>query len=151
MHSIEQDYESCLAHFFVSKITISTDKAPAALGAYSQAVRSGSLVFVSGQLAIDPETGTMSPEDIAEQTDRVLRNLNAIVGTAGATLADVVKCECWLTDPRDFRAFNAIYKTYFSKDPPVRSVFPMRFMFTCKVEMQVIAYKPLKEQQPSAG
>ncbi len=55
----------------------------------------------------------------------------------------MVNSECWLTDPRDFVAFNAIYKTYFKAAPPVRSIFPMRFMFTCKVEMKVVAYKPL--------
>jgi enamine deaminase RidA (YjgF/YER057c/UK114 family) len=63
---------------------------------------------------------------------------------ADCTLDDVVNCECWITDSRDFVAFNKIYETYFTKDPPVRSIFPMRFNFTCKVEMKVVAYKPLK-------
>ena len=69
--------------------------------------------------------------------------IKAALAVADCTLDDVISSECWLTDPRDFMAFNAIYKTYFKSDPPVRSIFPMRFMFSCKVEMKVVAYKPL--------
>mgnify|MGYP006101453121 FL=1 len=143
MHSIKQDYESRLAHFFVSKITISTDKAPAALGAYSQAVRSGSLVFVSGQLAIDPETGTMSPEGIAEQTDQVIRNLNAIVGTAGATLADVVKTTVYLSNMNNFAAMNGVYEKYFSDSAPARATVEVsRLPKDALVEIDAIVVIP---------
>jgi len=93
---------------------------------------------------LDDGTGNLKMP-FEEQVHRTFGFIKDALTLENCTLADVVKCECWLTDPRDFRAFNAIYMTYFSKDPPVRSVFPMRFMFTCKVEMQVIAYKPLKE------
>ena len=79
-----------------------------------------------------------------EQVHRTFDFIKVALALEDCTLDDVVKCECWLTHARDFAAFNAIYKTYFTKDPPVRSIFPMRFMFTCKVEMQVIAYKPIK-------
>jgi enamine deaminase RidA (YjgF/YER057c/UK114 family) len=78
-----------------------------------------------------------------EQVHRTFGFIRSALEIAGCTLDDVVSSECWLTDARDFVAFNAIYKTYFTKDPPVRCVFPMAFMFTCKIEMKVIAYKPL--------
>lgn len=77
-----------------------------------------------------------------EQVHRTFGFITDALTLEKCTLDDVVKCECWLADARDFSAFNAVYKTYFKQDPPVRSVFPARFMFTCKVEMQVIAYKP---------
>jgi enamine deaminase RidA (YjgF/YER057c/UK114 family) len=126
----------------------------------SKAVRAGDFVFTSayGPWIFDPEkvvfaddgsilddgTGNQNmPFD--EQVHKTFGFIKDALALEHCTLADVVKCECWLTDPRDFRAFNAIYRTYFTKDPPVRSVFPMRFMFTCKIEMQVIAYKPVSE------
>ena len=105
----------------MSRVPISTENAPAALGAYSQAIRSGSLVFVSGQLAIDPDTGVMSEKDIAEQTDRVIRNLDAVVSAAGATLADVVKTTVYLSNMNDFAAMNAVYEKYFSDAAPARA------------------------------
>jgi Putative translation initiation inhibitor, yjgF family len=125
----------------------------------SKAVRAGDFVFTSayGPWVFDPRevtfdeageiiddgTGNKSmPFD--EQVHRTFDFVKAALGVAGCTLDDVVNCECWLTDPRDFVAFNAIYKTYFKSDPPVRSIFPMRFNFACKVEIKVTAYKPLK-------
>jgi enamine deaminase RidA (YjgF/YER057c/UK114 family) len=91
---------------------------------------------------IDDGTGNGSmPFD--EQVHRTFGFIKEALAVAGCTLDDVINSECWLTDPRDFVAFNAIYKTYFKAEPPVRSIFPMRFMFNCKVEMKVVAYKPL--------
>jgi enamine deaminase RidA (YjgF/YER057c/UK114 family) len=72
------------------------------------------------------------------------------LAVAGCTLEDVISCECWLADARDFVAFNKIYRQYFTRDPPVRSVFPVHFMFDVKVEMKVIAYKPLSKSQKNA-
>ena len=105
----------------MSKIPISTKNAPAAVGAYTQAIRSGNLVFVSGQLALSPETGIMSGEDIAEQTDQVLRNLDAVVCAAGATLSDVVKTTVYLADINDFAIMNGVYKKYFPDPAPARA------------------------------
>jgi len=77
-----------------------------------------------------------------EQVHLTFKAIREALAVAGATLDDVVDCQVWLADPRDFVRFNAIYRTYFTKDPPVRSVFPIGFMFDVKVEMKVIAYKP---------
>ena len=124
----------------------------------SKAIRAGDFVFTSayGPWVFDPRevtfdeageiiddgTGNKSmPFD--EQVHRTIGFIKEALAVAGCTLDDVINSECWLTDPRDFVAFNAIYKTYFKADPPVRSIFPMRFMFACKVEMKVVAYKPL--------
>jgi 2-iminobutanoate/2-iminopropanoate deaminase len=124
----------------------------------SQAVRAGDFVFTSayGPWTFDPLNLTFDAEGrilddgtgnasmpFDQQVHLTFDFIKAALAKAGCALEDVVNCECWLTDPRDFIAFNTIYKTYFTKDPPVRCVFPMRFMFTCKVEMKVVAYKPL--------
>jgi 2-iminobutanoate/2-iminopropanoate deaminase len=124
----------------------------------SKAVRAGDFVFTSayGPWLFDPskvvfddagnilDDGTSNQEmPIAEQIDRTIGYISEALAVAGCTLGDVVSCDCWLADPRDFVTFNAIYRTYFTRDPPVRSTFPMRFMFNCKVEMKVVAYKPL--------
>jgi enamine deaminase RidA (YjgF/YER057c/UK114 family) len=124
----------------------------------SKAVRAGDFVFTSayGPWLFNPvnvtfdEAGNIIDDGTGnqampfeEQVHRTFDFIKEALAVAGCTLDDVVNCECWLTDPRDFVAFNAIYKTYFKAAPPVRSIFPMRFMFTCKVEMKVVAYKPL--------
>jgi len=124
----------------------------------SKAVRAGDFVFTSayGPWLFNPvnvtfdEAGNIIDDGTGnqampfeEQVHRTFDFVKEALAVAGCTLDDVVNCECWLTDPRDFVAFNAIYKTYFKAAPPVRSIFPMRFMFTCKVEMKVVAYKPL--------
>lgn len=105
----------------MSRIPISTKNAPAAVGPYTQAIRSSNLVFVSGQLALNPETGLMSGKDIAEQTDQVLRNLDAVIVAAGATLTDVIKTTVYLTDINDFSTMNGVYKKYFSDPAPARA------------------------------
>ena len=105
----------------MSKIPISTENAPAALGAYTHAIRSGNLIFVSGQLALNPKTGIMSGKDIAEQTDQVLRNLDAVVCAAGATLSDVVKTTVYLADINDFDNMNGVYEKYFPDPAPARA------------------------------
>ncbi len=102
------------------KAIISTKKAPAAIGPYSQAVRCGDLLFVSGQIPIDPETGTLVQGDIEKQARQVLNNLKAIIEAAGFTLKDVVKCSCFLADMEDFPRFNSVYGTYFGDAPPAR-------------------------------
>ena len=125
----------------------------------SKAIRAGDFVFTSayGPWLFDPRDLTFDADGnviddgmglqsmpFDEQVHKTFDFIKAALAVADCTLDDVISSECWLTDARDFRAFNAIYKTYFKDAPPVRSIFPMRFMFTCKVEMKVIAYKPLK-------
>src|SRR5262245_37345591 len=124
----------------------------------SKAIRAGDFVFTSayGPWLFDPrdvtfdENGrivsdgsTSQDMPFEEQVHRTFDYVKAALAVAGCTLDDVVSAECWLSDAHDFVAFNAIYKTYFSKDPPVRSIFPMQFMFNCKVEIKVVAYRPM--------
>ena len=96
---------------------ISTDKAPAAIGPYSQAVITGNLLFSSGQIALDPETGVVVGETIEEQTEQVMKNLGAILEEAGLGYVNVVKTVCFLDDMNDFAAFNEIYGKYFTEKP----------------------------------
>ena len=96
---------------------LSTDKAPAAIGPYSQAVVTGNLLFSSGQIALDPETGVVVGETIEEQTEQVMTNLGAILEEAGLGYGDVVKTVCFLDDMNDFGAFNEIYGKYFTEKP----------------------------------
>lgn len=104
------------------KQIISTSKAPSAIGPYSQAVRAGSLLFVSGQIPLDPATGEVIPEaTIQAQTTRVLTNLQAIVEQAGGALDQVVKTTVFLKSMDDFVEMNRIYQTFFSSDCPARS------------------------------
>lgn len=100
--------------------TISTDKAPAAVGPYSQAVKSGSFLFVSGQIPLDPGTSEIVEGGIKAQTKRVMDSLQAIIESAGMSLTDVVKCSCFLKDMNDFADFNEVYADYFRTDKPAR-------------------------------
>ena len=102
------------------KTIISTDRAPAAIGPYSQAIRYGDLLFVSGQIALNPETGELVEGDIEVQTKQVLENVQAIIKEAGMTLQDVLKCSCFLKDMEDFVKFNAVYNSYFAESLPAR-------------------------------
>ncbi len=96
---------------------LSTDKAPVAIGPYSQAIITRNLLFSSGQIALDPETGVVVGETIEEQTEQVMKNLGAILEEAGLGYEDVVKTVCFLDDMRDFVAFNEIYGKYFTEKP----------------------------------
>ena len=99
---------------------IATEKAPQAIGPYSQGIEAGSLVCLSGQIAIDPATGELVPGDIRAQAEQVMQNIGAILEAAGLGYGDVVKTTCFLTDMKDFAAFNAVYGRYFT-DKPARS------------------------------
>jgi 2-iminobutanoate/2-iminopropanoate deaminase len=119
---------------------ISTEAAPKAIGPYSQAVRSGSLVFVSGQLPLDPATGAMVDGDIATQTHRVFANLRAILEAAGTSLDHVVRATVYLADMNDFAIVNEVYGTYFSSPAPARAtVQAARLPKDARVEIDVIA------------
>ena len=99
---------------------IATPNAPQAIGPYSQAIQCGKFLFVSGQIAIDPQTANLIEGDIEAQTEQVLKNLAAIIEAAGMSLQDVVKCTCFLKDMNDFVKFNAGYETYFGESLPAR-------------------------------
>jgi 2-iminobutanoate/2-iminopropanoate deaminase len=119
---------------------VSTPSAPAAIGPYSQAIKTGSLLFVSGQIPIDPATGNLVDGDIAAQTHRVFQNIAGILTAAGATLDDVVRTTVYLADMNDFAAMNAVYATYFSSPAPARAtVQAARLPKDSRVEIDVIA------------
>ena len=99
---------------------ISTESAPAAIGPYSQAVRYDNLLFMSGQIPLDPESGEIVEGNIEVQTRKVLDNLKAILEAGGMELQDVLKCTCFLKDMEDFPAFNSVYSEYFSHILPAR-------------------------------
>ena len=119
---------------------VSTTSAPPAIGPYSQAIRAGSLLFVSGQIPLDPETGRIVDGDLAAQTHRVLKNLGAILAAAGASFDNVVRTTVYLADMNDFPAMNEIYATYFSDPAPARAtVQAARLPRDARVEIDLIA------------
>ncbi len=119
---------------------ISTAQAPAAIGPYSQAIHSGDLVFLSGQVPIDPATGELVGGDIAAQTERVLDNLGAVLTAAGCTFADVVKTTIYLVDLGDFQAVNATYARRFAAAPPARATVQVSALPKgARVEIDAIA------------
>lgn len=105
----------------MKKEAINTQRAPAPVGPYSQAVRAGNLLFLSGQIALDPATGQLVDGDVREHTKRIMENLKAVLEGAGATLDHVVKTTIFLTDMGDFDAVNEVYGSYFAAVPPARS------------------------------
>ncbi len=119
---------------------ISTKEAPQAIGPYSQAIRANGFVFVSGQVAIDPSTQQVIGRDVAAQTDRVLKNLSAILNTAGSDLEKVVRSTVFLKNMGDFAAMNEVYGRYFNAQPPARSTVEVsRLPKDVLVEIDVIA------------
>ena len=121
------------------KKIIFTDKAPKAIGPYSQAIQSGNLLFISGQIPFNPVTGEIS-DDISEQTRQVLENLKSILLAAGATPADVLKTTVFLKNLDDFSAMNAVYGEYFAADAPARSTIEVsRIPRGVLVEIEAVA------------
>jgi 2-iminobutanoate/2-iminopropanoate deaminase len=121
------------------KEIISTDKAPKAIGPYSQAVKSGGLIFTAGQIALDPASGQIIEGDVAKQTTRVMENLKAIVEAAGSTLDRTVKATVYLKDMSDFAEMNTVYGRYFAQNPPARStVEAARLPRDVRVEIDLI-------------
>ena len=119
---------------------VSSESAPKAIGPYSQAIRAGSLLFVSGQIPLDPATGAMIDGDIAAQTRRVFANLQAILEAAGASFDNVVRTTVYLADMNDFATVNEIYGTYFSSPAPARAtVQAARLPKDARVEIDLIA------------
>lgn len=105
----------------MQKGIINTDKAPKAIGPYSQGVKVGDFVFVSGQIPLDPGTGVVVSGDMDAQTERVLNNISAVLDAAGSSLEDVVKTTVYLKDMADFPKFNECYERFFSRNPPARA------------------------------
>lgn len=121
---------------------IHTPNAPAAIGPYSQAVQAGNLLFVSGQLPIDPATGAFAGEDIASQTRQSLTNVKNILEAAGYTCTDVVKTTVLLANIEDFAAMNAVYAEFFTGDCPARAAFAVKDVPKgALVEIEAIACK----------
>jgi 2-iminobutanoate/2-iminopropanoate deaminase len=121
------------------KKIISTDQAPAAIGPYSQAIRYGDLLFVSGQIALDPKSGELVEGDIEVQTKQVLDNVQAIIIEAGMTLQNVLKCSCFLKDMGDFVKFNEVYNGYFAESLPARETVEVgRLPKDVRVEVSAI-------------
>jgi 2-iminobutanoate/2-iminopropanoate deaminase len=119
---------------------VSTPDAPAAIGPYSQAVKAGGFLFVSGQIPIDPATGNLVDGDIAAQTHRVFKNITAILQAAGTTLDFVARTTVYLADMNDFAAMNAVYATYFTVTAPARAtVQAARLPKDARIEIDVIA------------
>jgi 2-iminobutanoate/2-iminopropanoate deaminase len=124
----------------LSKVAISTSSAPEAIGPYSQAVRSGNLLFVSGQIPIDPATGQIVEGDIAAQTERVMQNLAAILQQAGSGLGYVLKTTVYLKDMGEFARMNEIYARFFTDCPPARATVEVsRLPRNVGVEIDAIA------------
>ncbi|MCS6816215.1 MAG: RidA family protein [Blastocatellia bacterium] len=120
--------------------TITTDQAPRAIGPYVQAVQVGEWIFVSGQIALDPETGELIPGGIEEQTERVLQNLRAILEAAGSSLEKVVKTTVYLADLNDFSKMNEVYARYFPGEKPARATVEVsRLPRDARIEMDAIA------------
>lgn len=122
------------------KEIVSTENAPGAIGPYSQAVKTGNMVFCSGQIPIDPVTGEFVSNDVAEQTEQVLKNLSAVLEAAGTNLGNVVKTTVFLADMNDFAVFNEVYAKYFSDNKPARAtVQAARLPRDARVEIECIA------------
>lgn len=150
-----KSYKYCLSVFFTAAVlascsridlqkeVISTKDAPAAIGPYSQAVRSGSMLFLSGQIPIDPKTNmVMASGTIEEQTELVIRNLSAVLEANGMTLADVVSTQIFMKDLEEFPRMNAVYGRYFTGKPPARATIEAaRLPHDVKIEISAIAVK----------
>ncbi len=120
--------------------TIKTPKAPAAIGPYSQAVKANGLLFLSGQIALDPASGQVVEGDVCAQTERVLENLKAVLEASGSGLGQVLKTTVFLADMGDFAAMNEVYGRYFAQEPPARSTVQAAGLPRgVKVEIDVIA------------
>ena len=118
---------------------VSTDKAPAAIGPYSQAVIANKMLFASGQIPINPETGNVEAEGIEAQAEQVMKNIGAVLSAGGCGYEDVVKTTCFLADMADFAAFNSVYEKYFTQKPARSCVAVKQLPKDVLCEVEVIA------------
>ena len=122
------------------KQTVSTENAPGAIGPYSQAIKANGMVFCSGQIPIDPATGEFVSDDVADQTEQVLKNLGAVLEAAGSSFDQVVKTTVFLADMGDFAAMNEVYARYFSDNKPARATVEAAGLpKNARVEIECIA------------
>ena len=119
---------------------ISTDKAPAAIGPYSQAISFGNMLFTSGQIPINPETGNVDAVGITDQAEQVMKNLEAVLTAAGSSFEKAIKTTCFLADMSDFAAFNEVYAKYFTGNPARSCVAVKALPKNVLVEVEVIAF-----------
>jgi len=129
----------------MAREVVQTEKAPKAIGPYSQAIKvdCGKMIFCSGQIPLDPQTGAMIEGDVAAQTRRVMENLRAVLEAAGAGFEHVVRCNIFLVDMNDFAVVNEVYGQYFPKDPPSRATVQVaRLPKDARVEIDCIAVLP---------
>lgn len=124
------------------KNIISTDQAPQAVGPYSQAVEANGFLFISGQIPLNPQTGTLLEGGIKEQTEQVLLNMSAILDEAGYSLKDVIKCTCLLDDMDNFKDMNEVYAKFFTSDQPARAAYGVvKLPLGVMIEIEAIAAK----------
>ena len=124
------------------KKVIVTDKAPGAIGPYSQAVQAGGFLFASGQIPLDPATGRLVTGSIEDQAKQVLENIKGLLEGAGYTMQDVIKSLVFAADIKDFAAINEVYAQYFSENPPARSFVAVKDLPKgAQVEIEVVAWK----------
>jgi len=139
--SVEKIFTINTKHINMKKI-ISTSKAPAAIGPYSQAVEANGILFVSGQIPINPETGKLVEGGITEQTQQVFRNIEAILTEAGYSFKDVVKSTCLLSDMADFKAMNEVYGIHYNEKMPARAAYSVKGLpMGALIEIETIAVK----------
>ena len=120
---------------------IYTDKAPAAIGPYSQAVQAGNILYISGMIPVDPATNTMAGPTIVEQASQIMRNIDAVLKEAGYTVDDVVKTTCFLEDMNDFAKFNEVYADFFTSKPARSCVAVKQLPKGALAEVETIAIK----------
>ena len=124
------------------KKVIATSKATGAIGPYSQAIEANGMLFISGQIPLDPATGKIVEGDITEQTEQVMKNIAAILEAAGYSFENVVKSTCLLSDMSNFAAMNAVYGKYYSNEPPARAAFAVKGLpLNALIEIETIAVK----------
>ena len=124
----------------IMKKVIATKNAPGAIGPYSQAIEANGMLFISGQLPIDPSTGKFAEGGVTEQTEQIMKNLQAILAEAGCTFANVVKSTCLLSDMANFAAMNAVYGKFFPENAPARAAFAVKALpMNAMVEIEMIA------------
>ncbi|MDT8318587.1 MAG: RidA family protein [bacterium] len=124
----------------MKKTIVNTEDAPAAIGPYSQAIKAAGLVFISGQIPLDPASGEVAGDSIEVQTERVIKNLEAVLKAAGSDFGKVIKTTIYLTDLNDFAAVNGIYGNYFNDSPPARATVEVSGLPKgVKVEIDAIA------------
>ncbi len=124
------------------KKIINTSKAPKAIGPYSQAVEANGMLFISGQVPINPETGKIVEGGITKQTEQVMQNIKAILTKAGYTFDDVIKSTCLLSDMANFGAMNEVYANYYPENPPARAAFAVKELpLSVMIEIETIAVK----------